>query len=111
MNAKNGSPLGEWVRWVELSVGLAGLLLTVGGLAMSGRNAEPLSPHGLSALLAGVRSGNPSMILGLGLFLLLLAPVLAVASAIVHGVVRRNPRTALVAAAAFAVITLGALLR
>lgn len=111
MSREQGSLLGEWVRRVEMSVGSAGLLLAVGGLAVSAGSPHALSPHGLSALITGVRSGSGSMILALGLFLLLLAPVLAVASAVVYGIVRRRPRTALLAAGAFTVIALGALLR
>jgi uncharacterized membrane protein len=63
--------------------------------------------HGLSGLLAGIRSGDPSAVVGLGLMVLIATPVLRVASTVVY-FFREGDRTYLaITAFVLSVLVLG----
>lgn len=93
---------------VEVLIGALGLVLAVAGMLLGLSRPVRALPRSIGALLAVGLHGQSVGIMGVGLWLLALAPVAAVAAGGIWATRQRHWRTAALALVALAAIALAA---
>jgi hypothetical protein len=99
---------GRAVLWAEGSFGIAGLGLAIIGMAVGIATPVHKMPLGAGALLRAALQGNASGLAAAGLWLLVLAPVAAIAAGTGWAIRTRHTRTVLLSLVALAAIALAA---
>ncbi|MDA8345597.1 MAG: hypothetical protein M0Z66_08945 [Thermaerobacter sp.] len=94
--------------WMEALLGSAGLAFVLVGMVKGLSSPAQALPHGAGALALAALHGSSVGLMGVGLWLLALGPVAAIAAGALWAIRARHLRTALLALVTLAAIALAA---